>query len=416
MSNFLAIATVTAALRQVISDAVTVDVPGADVQVSHVRPAGQPLPTPKTGVNVFLYAVTPNAAQRNGDLPTRRGEGQLVQRPQAALDLHYLLTFYGDDGVLETHRLLGSVARTLHSAPTIPRAKLQEVVAHNAFLTRSDMADAVQAVRFTPITLSLEELSKLWSVLFQTPYALSAAYQGSVVFIEGTDAPQPSLPVKARNVYAVPFAQPVLEAVENAAGPFEPIVSTSTLLLRGERLRGDVIRVRLGLGGEEVEPAEVRSKLVTLPLASVPAATLRAGVQGVQVVQKRLLGTPLRPHRGAESNVVPFVLRPTLVDAPTFTAGAAGPPSTPPKITVKVTPEVGKTQRAVLLLNELGAAPPNALSFVSPRRAAVGQEIDFEVPGVTAGTYLVRVQVDGAESLLVSDATGAYVSPQVVVP
>ena len=42
MSNFLAIATVTAALRQVISDAVTVDVPGADVQVSHVRPAGQP--------------------------------------------------------------------------------------------------------------------------------------------------------------------------------------------------------------------------------------------------------------------------------------------------------------------------------------------------------------------------------------
>jgi hypothetical protein len=415
MSNFLAIATVTSALRQVISDAVTVDVPGADVQVSHVRPAGQPLPTPKTGVNVFLYSVTPNPAERNGDLPTRRGDGQVLQRPRAALDLHYLLTFYGDDSVLETHRLLGSVTRTLYSAPTIPRGKLREVVASNPFLARSDMADAVQAVRFTPITLSLEELSKLWSVLFQTPYALSAAYQGSVVFIEGTDTPRPSLPVQARNVYAVPFAQPVLEAVENAAGPFEPIVSTSTLLLRGERLRGDVTRVRLGIGGEEIEPAEVRSKLVTLPLASVPAAKLRAGVQGVQVVQKRLLGTPLQAHRGAESNVVPFVLRPTI-DTIASAPGTGGPNPTPPKIAVQVTPQVGKTQRAVLLLNELGATPPRALSFDSLSRAAVGQELDFEVPGVTAGAYLVRVQVDGAESLLVSDATGAYVGPQVVVP
>ena len=32
--------------------------------------------------------------------------------------------------------------------------------------------------------MNLEELSKLWSVFFQTPYALSIAYQASVVLIE----------------------------------------------------------------------------------------------------------------------------------------------------------------------------------------------------------------------------------------
>ena len=72
MSNYLAIATVTAALRQVISDAVLVDVPSAETNVTHLRPGGEPAGTPTTGVNVFLYAVTPNGALRNGDVPTRR--------------------------------------------------------------------------------------------------------------------------------------------------------------------------------------------------------------------------------------------------------------------------------------------------------------------------------------------------------
>ena len=72
---------------------------------------------PTTGVNVFLYQVTPNAAWRNADLPTRRANGDLIQRPQAALDLHYLLTFYGDESLLQPQRVLGSVVRTLHCGP-----------------------------------------------------------------------------------------------------------------------------------------------------------------------------------------------------------------------------------------------------------------------------------------------------------
>lgn len=93
MSNFLAIATVTATLSQTIRAAVLKDLSGAEVTTA--RPDGAGGHTPAIGVNLYLYQVTPNAAWRNADLPTRRPNGQLVQRPQAALDLHYLLNFYG---------------------------------------------------------------------------------------------------------------------------------------------------------------------------------------------------------------------------------------------------------------------------------------------------------------------------------
>jgi len=91
MSNFLAIATVTATLGQVLQPAVGAGVPGATVTT--LRPDGAGAGPRPTGVNIYLYQVTPNAAYRNADLPTRTSEGDLMQRPQAALDLHYPVSY-----------------------------------------------------------------------------------------------------------------------------------------------------------------------------------------------------------------------------------------------------------------------------------------------------------------------------------
>lgn len=418
MSNFLAIATVTAALRRVLLDAVSVDVPGADVQVTHVLPGGTAPATPDTGVNLFLYAVTPNAALRNGDLPTRRRDGTTIQHAVAALDLHYLLTFHGQDGQLETQRLLGSVARTLHEQPTIPRAKLEEAIDNNTFLETSNLKDAAQPVRVTPEPLSLEELSRIWSILFQTPYALSAAYCASLVLIEGTDRPEPSLPVRRRNLYAVTLAQPFLEAVENASDPSEPIVSTSTLRLRGRNLRGDVTRVLVG--PTEVPPATVSSTELTVPVSAV--AGLRAGLHGARVVHRRLLGTPPSPHRDGDSNVVGFVLHPSIAKrspdpsdpehAVTFTPSPG--PDDPPTVTVRVTPSVGRRQSAVLLVNSVGAVPVSA-SYESAPRTGELSELVFPVPGLASGTYVARVRIDGADSPLLQEQ-GVYARPRLVVP
>ena len=111
MSNFLAIATVTAALRRTLETAVDADVPGASVTTN--RPQDPSTGTNGPGVNIYLYQVTPNTAWRNADLPTRRTNGDLIQRPKVALDLHYLFSFYGDETALEPQLLFQDLPQSL---------------------------------------------------------------------------------------------------------------------------------------------------------------------------------------------------------------------------------------------------------------------------------------------------------------
>ena len=117
MSNHLAVATVTAALHRLIQATAGADVPGATVTTD--RPETSTNGSGDPTVNIYLYQVVPNAALRNGDLPTRSSGGDVLQRPVAAIDLHYLLTFTGAEDQLEPQRLLGSVIRTLHSQPVV---------------------------------------------------------------------------------------------------------------------------------------------------------------------------------------------------------------------------------------------------------------------------------------------------------
>ncbi|HII06780.1 MAG TPA: DUF4255 domain-containing protein [Methanotrichaceae archaeon] len=392
MSNFLAIATVTEALKQMLDATVGRDVPGANAT------AVRPTESGDKGVNIYLYQVSSNSSWRNEDLPTRRDDSTIAQRPRAALDLHYLLTFYGEEAHLEPQRLLGSVVATLHAQPVLTRQRIRDAIsnAENGFLNGSDIAEEIELVKFTSIPLSLEELYNLWSGFFQTSYSLSVAYQASVVFVEGMEIPQRALPVLERSLYVVTFRQPLIEQVTSQEGSNHSIVFGSTLVIRGKRLRGDVTRVLIG--GTEVEPEEVNETQISLTLPE----SLRAGVQSLQVVHQIMMGTPPEAHRGVESNVAAFVLRPTIasIDATT-------------KV-VNVSPTIGQRQRVVILLNELAENSPAAYTLVLPSRDDDTNEIPIPVSGVEAGTYLVRVQVDGAESLLdVED--GSYAGPTVVI-
>lgn len=137
MSNALAIAAVTETLRNLISQGLdSAQVSGAWVStVSPDQPASK-LAIP--GVNIFLYQISPNAALRNRDLPTRAADGTLLNKPTAAVDLHYLLTFYGDDFTLEPQRLLGATTLALHTTPTLPITLIQSTQASNPFLTTSN--------------------------------------------------------------------------------------------------------------------------------------------------------------------------------------------------------------------------------------------------------------------------------------
>ena len=395
MSNHLAIATVTATLRDLLFSAVSVDIPGADVTM--VRPDGAGSGVPTTGVNIFLYQVTPSAAARNEDLPTRGSDGTLVRRPRVGLDLHYLLTFYGPEAQLVPQRLLGSAARVMHAEPVLTRPQVTTSVGARSFLAGSNLAADVELVKFTQLPLTLEELSKLWSVFFQTQYALSVAYQGTVVLIERDDSFTSPLPVRLRNVYVETFHQPVVEAVVAAAGDDKPIVALGQIRVRGRRLQGD--ETFLNIGGEKVVPPTVTDGLIE---ATLPAL-LRAGPQGLQVVQQKKMGTPEELHRGVESDVFPFVLTPQITNiqpGAVTTETIGGKTFLSVDVTVTVDPEIGKDQRVMLLLNEDTTTDPNAYSFSAKPLSADSIKVVFPVKRVRPGDYLVRVQVDGAESRL----------------
>lgn len=411
MSNHLAIATVTATLVDLLDAAADKAVAGAKASIE--RP--DLLDKAAVGVNAFLFQVTPNAAWRNADLPTRRPDGAAVQRPQAALDLHYLLSFHGAETQYEPQRILGSVVSVLHSQPVLSREMIRD--ASKPPLAASDLADQVELVRFTPLGLNLEELSKLWSVFFQVPYKLSLAYQASVVLVEPEVAVQPTLPVQARNLYVVPFRQPEIDQVAAAAGPGLPILPGDTIVLRGRNLKGEVTRVRVG--GAEIAPAadKVRDDEIRVVLPN----GLPAGVLGAQVVHLLMMGTPPVPHTGTESNVAAFVLRPKIKKpGPDYDVTISAPVNGVRTVTVGIEPQVKKEQRVVLLLNLLGdpvpPTDPRSFSAVAKARNNDGDPVDFEVRGLKAAQeLLVRVQVDGAESVL-ERVDGAYAAPKVTVP
>ncbi len=403
MSNTLAIATVTEALRGTLAAAVT-SVNMAEATI--VRP-DQAQTTPPC-VNIYLYHVAPNAALRNADLPTRDSRGGLVQRPRAALDLFYLLTVHGSDKELEPQRILGIVIRTLHEHPILTAQAIKDAVMNKGELAGSDLLNAVEAVRFTPIPLSLDELSKLWSVFFQAKYALSVAYLASVIFIEGDDEPSSPLPVLTRNVVAYPSFGPVIDRVASRpSGPNTDVSDTRTILA------GDVLvlqgrgfsspNTQLRIGDALVKPTSVTDSTITLDLKKPPLPDVRAGVVALQVVQLDDFGGPTGDHVVFESNIVSFVLAPKIT-APVTVAGST--------VQLTLDPQVQKDQQLVLALNE-NAVPAKAFRFRTTA-AATGGTQSVPISGVPAGkTYFVRLQVDGAESPLDVDSNGYFTGPTV---
>jgi hypothetical protein len=220
MSNALALAHVTQALALLLESNLGPEIDMA-VKVEPRKPPADP-PTEPT-ISVFLYQVTPDTSQRNNDLPTRAADGTLVKRPVAALDLHFLITAYGDETELVGQRLIGSVVRALHEIPVLPKDVIERA-GERPYLAGSDLAESAQRVRFTPTVMDVDETSKLWGMLYQTPYTLSVVYQAALVLIDGRETPVAGKPVERPEVRVLPFGAPGAP-VPPGAGPTPDVTS-----------------------------------------------------------------------------------------------------------------------------------------------------------------------------------------------
>ncbi|MFE4670824.1 DUF4255 domain-containing protein [Streptomyces sp. NPDC056721] len=276
MSNALALAHVTQALALLLESNLGPEIDMA-VKVEPRKPPADP-PTEPT-ISVFLYQVTPDTSQRNNDLPTRAADGTLVKRPVAALDLHFLITAYGDETELVGQRLIGSVVRALHEIPVLPK-DIIELAGERPYLAGSDLAESAQRVRFTPTVMDVDETSKLWGMLYQTPYTLSVVYQAALVLIDGRETPVAGKPVERPEVRVLPFGAP--------GAPVPPGAEPTPDVTSNEPPSGDVVK-------QETEPparpsakktARTPAKTAAKSPAKAPARTRKTAPRAAKPAQE----------------------------------------------------------------------------------------------------------------------------------
>ncbi|MFV2144646.1 DUF4255 domain-containing protein [Isoptericola sp. G70] len=414
MSNTLAVAAVTSAVRYVLHQSLgdePAPVGGADVttlrpaQVAELGNVGEVA----AGLNVYLYQVTPNHAWNLDGLPTRHPDGSLARRPAAALDLHYLVTAYGDEEALEPQRLLARSTLALAATPVLTKSVIQDAVATfdteaTDFLDAADLADQDEAVKITPTPLPLEELSKLWGVL-GTPYLLSQTYTATVVLLQAGLPVRTPMPVASRALAVRPFSRVLLDAVAVAGGG--PAVTGAMLVLTGRGLLGARTAVRVA--GERLAP-DPSSRTDRLAVTLTDA--VRAGVHGVQVVHEAAPGAPGEPVRVlGRSDTLPLVVRPDV----------GTPTTTGTHVEVPVTPPVAAGQRATVSLARVAGGDDADPALVEEHTGPVPEagppldRLDVPLAALTPGTWMVRVTVDGVASLPTMSGD-TYDGPSVTLP
>jgi hypothetical protein len=177
MSNWISIAAVSASLRKLLTDGVHQDGDLVDTMVTTQPPDKARANNSGNQINLFLYNVTHNAALRNTSLPGQLRPGESGVAP-LALDLHYLLTAYGNDNddILGC-RILGKAASVLNDHPILSADEISTSIQGN------DLGNQIDHIRITPQNIAVEAMSQLW-MIFQTQYRISVGYQVGVVMID----------------------------------------------------------------------------------------------------------------------------------------------------------------------------------------------------------------------------------------
>jgi hypothetical protein len=434
MSNTLGIATVTASLKKVLENAIAVAVATGEEsgftdspKVTTVPPTSELVP--KVGANIFLFEVTPNAHARNNDLPTRNSRGDLVQRPRVAIDLHYFVTFYGDDTVLEPQRVMGIMLRTFHTQPVLSPAIITQTISTfpdnvQPLLLKSNLASETDPVRITPTAMTADDLARLWSIFsFKASFSLSATLQASVLFVDGLDTGASALPVTAANVYIDAGGPPQIDQVVAQSAPGDPLAPGVAIFIIGSGFTAgvEVFVDGVNLGTPPITDLSATQIAFTLP------TTLLAGTHGLSVARPRLMGTPPTPHVGLSSNLFLFDIPPVISSATattTLSEVVNGQTVITGTLTVNVAPQVGQRQSVVVLLDEKQPAnttATSALSYTLPvdSRPATDPDtsatITVAFKRVVQGTYLIRMRVAGVTSTLSVDANNQFAAPFVAV-
>lgn len=397
MSNTLAIAATTSTLRNLL----LAQIPSLDSDLSDLELTIAPLDQARKGItkaqlNLFLYQTVINGAWRNLDMPREVRPGE-TGSPPLALNLHYLVTAYGrgeadNDGT--GHRVLGGAMSVLHDHPVLSQSEIAASLANN------DLASQFERLRITPLAISIEELSKLWAA-FQTQYRVSAAYEVTVVLIDSRMPAKAALPVLTRGpgdrgVATVTGAAPVITEIRPPLSQAAARQGEDIAILGGQLQSADaVVRFTSTRLSQPIELApqaggSAGEITVHLPGKTDDPSAIARWVPGFYTVALRVMRPGVPPLL---SNPAAFAL------APRITVSPATAPAGTLNLSLTCEPRIAPGQRVLLIFGEQQAAPA---SMTNPADLTQPTTLTFTVPAVATGTYVVRLRVDGADSIPVA--------------
>ena len=141
------------------------------------------LESPKTaGTNqltLFLYKVVESPELKNAERSVvTMADGSLVEkRAPLTLDAYYLLTAHAKPDLLEAHQALSRAMRVFFDHGVLHGSVLRAQGGKKGLT-----ADSVLRITLNPITM--EDMTRIWSVFPDTPYELSVTYLVTPVIIE----------------------------------------------------------------------------------------------------------------------------------------------------------------------------------------------------------------------------------------
>ncbi|MGN6118170.1 MAG: DUF4255 domain-containing protein [Rhodanobacter sp.] len=412
MSNVLAIAATTRTLRNLL----LAQMPVLDAELSDLEVTLQPPDVARKGIskaqlNLFLYQVVANAAWRNLDLPGQVRPGETAP-PPLALNLHYVITAWGrgeNDNDALSHRVLAAAMSTLHDRGVLDGNDIRNALPDN------DLAGQIERVRVTPLPQSVDELSRLWTA-FQTNYRASAVYEAAVVLIDSQAAMRAPLPVlrrgaQDRGVIATASAAAVLDALDYPRHQ-AAVRLGEDIMLNGRQLATDHALARFSSLRLDApidlapQPGDAAGSLrVHLADTADDADAAARWAPGIYTVALRVQPPGLPPLL---SNELPLVL------APRITLGSLAATAGDFALNLTCTPRIRDGQRVFLLFGDRLLAPT---SLGNPADTHQPTALVFQLTGVAAGRYTVRLRVDGADSIPVdfSGSVPAFAADQQVV-
>lgn len=410
MSNGLAIAAITAVLKNLLEDGLVQN--AALSSMGNVLLTTLPPDKVSVGVdgqpqlNLFLYQVTQN---RNADWIGRdrsnhlRSNAMNDENAPLPINLHYLLTVYGTKD-FQTELLLGYAMELMHQNPVLSNDRIEAALKHTASINRAGvfsqalestslpaLIEQLGQVQIIPNMLDTEKMSRLWSLL-KGSYQPSIVYEVSMVFIgnqKSSPKTHPSLEVLDRPYIEKVIASPLTDG---------SIVAGSSLLVYGRNLKGDITLLRLNREQPLLEPEIVEDHRLLFKLPQ----NLQAGVQQVQVIHQPLY--KFSNSQEIASNERTFVLHPTIT-ASCKSQGCISQQQngqTEPEktiLSVEFKPNIGQQQQVSFKLTSANRNYDEVYTFEAPPRESDTDTIQIPIDNVPASKYYIQAQVDGAESL-----------------